>query len=293
VKRGFIPVIEVEIAPADEADRERLLVALGEFAAADARFVFRTDESARIAVAGVDERELDQTLAALRNTRGIEIVMGPPQVAYRETITRKVTEDYSYKKQTDGTGQYARVKIVCVPLARGAGSHFESRIIGGNVPEEYIPGVDKGIKSVLGAGVIAGFPVVDVKATLVDGAYHEQDSSALAFEIASRAALREALMKADPVLLEPMLKVDIATPEEFADSIVRDLRPRRGTIRDRNASPDGRIAITAIVPAANILGYETSLRHLSRGRASYVVDFDHYAPIPPDPPFSPAVGLRA
>jgi elongation factor G len=286
-------VIEIEVAPANEADREQLLAALGEFAKADARLAFRTTGNVGIAIAGIDERELDRTLEALRDAHGIEIVVGSPQVAYRETITRSATIDYAHKQQRGGTGQYARVKIVCEPLPAGAGCRFESRIVGGNVPKEYVPGAETGIESVLVAGVLAGFPVIDLKVVLVDGAYHEADSSTLAFEIAARFALREALVQAGPVLLEPVLKVEITTPMAFADAITRDLRPRRATIQDHTTGSGDEITLTSLVPAANMLGYATALRSISQDRASYVVSFGHYAPVSPDPPFRSAAAMRA
>ncbi len=205
--------------------------------------------------------------------------MGAPQVAYREAITRKVTKDYTHKKQTGGTGQFARVILEIEPNEKGAGNAFESKIVGGTVPKEYIPGVEKGLNSVLSSGPLIGFPVVDMKVTLIDGAYHEVDSSAIAFEIATRAAMREAFDTAGAVLLEPMMKVEVTSPEEFVGSVIGDLNSRRGQIVGTSMRGNANI-INALVPLANMFGYINNLRSMSQGRASYTMQFDHYAQVP-------------
>jgi len=221
--------------------------------------------------------------------------VGAPQVAYRETITRMVTEDFTHKKQSGATGQFAAVKIVVEPIPAGRGCEFENKIVGGAVPREYMPGVEKGLESVLGSGVLAGFPVVDLKVTLIDGKYHEVDSSALAFEIAARSALRAALKKCGPVLLEPIMKVEVVMPEGDTGSIIAGLKTRRGQIRRRDVRGTAAV-VTAMVPLHNLFGYASALRSLSHGQATFAMQFDHYGRVPKpdnDPPFRPAIGMRA
>jgi elongation factor G len=221
--------------------------------------------------------------------------LGAPQAAYREKITKQVTVDYTHKKQSGGSGQFARVKIVCDPLPPGAGFMFENKIVGGSVPNEYIPAVKKGLESVLGSGVLAGFPVVDLKVALIDGAYHDVDSSALAFEIASRAALREGLLKGDSVLLELIMKIEVATPEDCTSAVIGDLNQRLAQIQSQDMRGNGNV-ITAMVPFNNMVGYLRQLLSISQGRATVKMQFDHYAPAPfpeDDPPFRPALGMRA
>jgi elongation factor G len=209
----------------------------------------------------------------------VEVNVGAPQVAYRETIARPTDIDYTHKKQTGGTGQFARVKIVVEPAEPGAGFSFENKVVGGSVPKEFIPGVEKGLQSVLGSGVLAGFPVVDLTVTLIDGASHDVDSSALAFEIASRAALREALQKGSSVLLEPIMKVEVVTPEDYTGSVIGDLNSRRGQVQGQDMRGNANI-INAMVPLANMFGYINTLRSMSQGRANYTMQFDHYEQVP-------------
>ena len=209
----------------------------------------------------------------------MEVQVGAPQVAYREAISRKVTKDYTHKKQTGGTGQFARVILEVEPNEKGAGNAFESKVVGGSVPKEYIPGVEKGLNSVLNSGPLIGFPVVDLKVTLIDGGYHEVDSSAIAFEIATRAAMREAFEFAGPVLLEPIMKVEVTSPEEFLGGVIGDLNSRRGQIMGTSMRGNANI-INALVPLANMFGYINNLRSMSQGRASYTMQFDHYAQVP-------------
>jgi elongation factor G len=274
------PVIEIAIEPKSKADQEKLGVALAKLVAEDPSFRVSTDqESGQTILKGMGELHLDIKVDILKRTYKVEANIGAPQVAYREKITRSVTEDYTHKKQTGGTGQYARVKIVCEPLPPGTGFEFESKIVGGNVPKEYIPGVEKGLESVLGSGVLAGFPVVDLKVTLIDGAYHEVDSSALAFEIASRTALREALKKGGPVLLEPIMKVEVVTPEDYTGSVIGDLNSRRGQIQGQDMRGNANV-VTAFVPLQNMFGYVSNLRSMSQGRATFTMQFDHYAEVP-------------
>jgi elongation factor G len=225
------------------------------------------------------ELHLDIKVDILRRTYKVDANVGAPQVAYRETITKKAEIDYTHKKQTGGTGQFARVKLVVQPNEQGAGFSFDSKIVGGSVPKEYIPGVEKGLQSVVGAGVVAGFPVVDLKVELIDGAFHEVDSSALAFEIASRAALREALQKGGSVLLEPVMKVEVVTPEDYTGSVIGDLNSRRGQIQGQDMRGNA-VVINAMVPLANMFGYVNTLRSMSQGRANYTMQFDHYEQVP-------------
>jgi len=215
----------------------------------------------------------------LKRQYKVDANIGAPQVAYRETITRKADVDYTHKKQTGGSGQFARVKIEIEPGEKGAGFEFVSKIVGGAVPKEFIPGVEKGMKSVMDSGILAGFPVIDLKATLVDGAYHEVDSSVLAFEIASRAALREGLQKAGPKLLEPVMKVEVVTPEEYLGSIIGDLTSRRGQVQGQEMRGNATV-VNALVPLANMFGYVNTLRSMSQGRAQFTMHFDSYAQVP-------------
>jgi elongation factor G len=225
------------------------------------------------------ELHLDIKVDILKRTYKVDANIGAPQVAFRERITRPAEVDYTHKKQTGGTGQYARVKFVVEPNEPGKGFEFESKIVGGAVPKEYIPGVEKGLNSVLGSGVVAGFPVVDVKVSLIDGAYHEVDSSALAFEIASRAAFREALEKGKSVLLEPIMKVEVVTPEDYTGSVIGDLNSRRGQIQGQDMRGNANV-INAMVPLMNMFGYVNNLRSMSQGRATFTMQFDHYAEAP-------------
>jgi translation elongation factor EF-G len=274
------PVIEIAIEPKSKADQEKLGLALSKLAAEDPSFRVSTDqESGQTILKGMGELHLDIKVDILRRTYKVDANVGAPQVAYRETITKKAEVDYTHKKQTGGTGQFARVKLVVQPNDQGAGFAFESKIVGGAVPKEYIPGVEKGLQSVVGAGVVAGFPVVDIKVELIDGAFHEVDSSALAFEIASRAALREALQKGGSVLLEPVMKVEVTTPEDYTGSVIGDLNSRRGQIQGQDMRGNA-VVINAMVPLANMFGYVNTLRGMSQGRASYTMQFDHYEQVP-------------
>jgi elongation factor G len=274
------PVIEIAIEPKSKADQEKLGVALAKLVAEDPSFRVHTDqESGQTILKGMGELHLDIKVDILKRTYKVEANIGAPQVAYREKITRTVTKDYTHKKQTGGTGQYAKVKLVLEPKAPGTGFEFESKIVGGNVPKEYIPGVEKGIESVLGSGVLAGFPVVDLKVSLIDGGYHEVDSSALAFEIASRSAMREGLREGGPVLLEPIMKVEVVTPEDYTGSVIGDLNSRRWQIQGQDMRGNANV-VTAMVPLNNMFGYVSNLRSMSQGRATFTMQFDHYAEVP-------------
>jgi elongation factor G len=274
------PVIEIAIEPKSKADQEKLGVALAKLVAEDPSFRVTTDqESGQTILKGMGELHLDIKVDILKRTYKVDANIGAPQVAYREKISKQVTVDYTHKKQTGGSGQFARVKIVAEPLPPAGGFEFENEVVGGTVPKEYIPGVEKGLESVLGSGVLAGFPVVDLKVTLIDGAYHDVDSSALAFEICARAALRDALQKGSPVLLEPIMKVEVVTPEDYTGSVIGDLNSRRGQIHGQDMRGNANV-VSAMVPLANMFGYVSNLRSMSQGRATFTMQFDHYAEVP-------------
>jgi elongation factor G len=288
------PVLEIPINLNADADQERWGTALKSVAADDPFFRVRIDNaSGETVIAGMSELQLDTIIRGLK--RDFQMTVGAPQVAYRETIRKAAEIDYTHKRQTGGTGQFARVKLAIEPNEAGAGFEFENEIIGGSVPREYVPGIEKGLNSVQTSGPIGSFPVVGVKVRLIDGAYHEVDSSAIAFEIAARAAFREGLQRADPVLLEPIMKVEVVSPEDYVRSVIGDLNSRGGQIRGRDIRGNATV-ITAFVPLANMLGYVNNLRSMSQGRASYTMQFDHYAPMPrpdDDPTFPSAIGMRA
>ena len=274
------PVIEMAVEPKTKVDQEKMAVALHKLATEDPSFRVSTDaESGQTIIKGMGELHLDIKVDILKRTHKVEVNVGAPQVAYRETITRAAEVDYTHKKQTGGTGQFARVIIEVEPNQKGAGYVFESKVVGGSVPKEFIPGVEKGLNSVLTSGVVIGFPVVDIKVALTDGAYHEVDSSTIAFEIAARSALREALHKAGSVLLEPIMKVEVTTPEEYLGGVIGDLNSRRGHIIGTGSRGNAQI-INAMVPLANMFGYVNNLRSMSQGRASYTMQFDHYEQVP-------------
>src|SRR6201993_1917801 len=274
------PVIEIAIEPKSKADQEKLGVALAKLAAEDPSFRVSTDqESGQTILKGMGELHLDIKVDILKRTYKVDANIGAPQVAFRERVTKKAEVKYTHKKQTGGTGQFAEVSIVVEPNEPGKGYEFESKIVGGAVPKEYIPGVEKGLNSVMTSGVVAGFPVVDVKVQLVDGKYHDVDSSALAFEIASRAAFREALQKGKSVLLEPIMKVEVVTPEDYTGSVIGDLNSRRGQIQGQDMRGNANV-INAMVPLMNMFGYVNNLRSMSQGRATFTMQFDHYAEAP-------------
>jgi elongation factor G len=290
------PLVEMAIEPKSKADQEKLGIALAKLTAEDPSFRVSTDhESGQTLLKGTSELHLDIKIDILKRTYKVDANIGAPQVAFRERVTKRVEHSYTYKKQTGGTGQFAAVTLVVEPNEPGKGYEFESRIVGGAVSKEYLPGVEKGLESVLGSGVVAGFPVVDVKVQLVDGKYHDVDSSALAFEIATRACFREALQMAKSVLLEPIMKVEVVTPSKHSKAVIDDLSLRRGQIEHINTNDV--ININAMVPLMNMFGYGDTLRVMSRGRAAFTMQFNHYAPTPPfpedDPPFRPAIGMRA
>jgi elongation factor G len=274
------PVIEIAIEPKSKADQEKLALALQRLAAEDPSFRVSTDhESGQTLLKGMGELHLDIKVDILRRTYKVDANIGQPQVAYRETLGVPTEIDYTHKKQTGGTGQFARVKIRFEPQAPGSGYEFESAIVGGSIPKEYIPGVEKGIKSVMASGPLVGFPVIDFKATLLDGAFHDVDSSVLAFEIAARAAFREASQKAQMKLLEPVMKVEVVSPEDFVGTVIGDLNSRRGMIQGQEMRGNATV-VNAMVPLANMFGYVNNLRSATQGRANYTMQFDHYEAVP-------------
>jgi elongation factor G len=274
------PVIEIAIEPKTKADQEKLGLALQRLAAEDPSFRVSTDyESGQTRLKGMGELHLDIKVDILRRTYKVDANIGAPQVAYRETLGRRAEIDYTHKKQTGGTGQFARVKLVFEPLPPGSGFVFENEIVGGSIPKEFIPGVEKGIKSVMNAGPLVGFPVIDFKVSLIDGAFHDVDSSVLAFEIASRAAFREASEKVQMKLLEPIMKVEVVSPEDYVGTVIGDLNSRRGMILGQEMRGNATV-INAMVPLANMFGYVNNLRSSTQGRANYTMQFDHYEAVP-------------
>ncbi|MDH3335437.1 MAG: elongation factor G [Rhodospirillaceae bacterium] len=274
------PVIEVAVEPKTKADQEKMGVALARLAAEDPSFRVSSDgESGQTVIKGMGELHLDIIVDRMKREFKVEANVGAPQVAYRETISKAYECNYTHKKQSGGSGQYAKVKILFEPQEPGEPYSFESKVVGGNVPKEYIPGVEKGLLSAMDTGVIAGFPVIDFKATLLDGGYHDVDSSVLAFEIAARAAFREAMKEAGPKLLEPVMNVEVVTPEDYMGDIIGDLNSRRGQVGEMEQRGNARV-ISATVPLANMFGYINQLRSMSQGRAQYSMQFSHYSAVP-------------
>jgi len=274
------PVIEVAVEPKTKADYEKMGEALARLAQEDPSFRVSTDqESGQTIIAGMGELHLEIIVDRMKREFKVEANVGAPQVAYRETITQVGEIDYTHKKQSGGSGQYARVKIRFEPRKPGEGYEFENDVVGGNVPREYVPGVEKGLDAARQTGVLAGFPLIDFKATLYDGAYHDVDSSALAFEIAARAAFREGIPRCKPVLLEPVMRVEAVTPDEYMGDIIGDLNSRRGMIKGMESRGNAQV-INAMVPLANMFGYVNNLRSMSQGRATYTMHFDHYEQVP-------------
>ncbi len=274
------PVIEVAVEPKSKADQEKMGVALSRLAQEDPSFRVTSDhESGQTIIKGMGELHLEIIVDRMKREYKVEANVGAPQVAYRETITKTVETDYTHKKQSGGSGQFARVKIRWEPLPPGSGYVFENGTTGGSIPKEFIPGVQKGLLSSKDTGVLVGFPCIDFKATLYDGGFHDVDSSALAFEIAARAAFREGIAKAGPVLLEPIMRVEAVTPEEYMGDVIGDLNSRRGQVNGMDQRGNARV-VQATVPLANMFGYVNTLRSMSQGRAQFTMHFDHYAQVP-------------
>ncbi|MEL6243377.1 MAG: elongation factor G [Pseudomonadota bacterium] len=274
------PVIEIAVEPKTKNDQEKMSQGLARLAAEDPSFRVETDlESGQTIMKGMGELHLDILVDRLKREFKVEANIGAPQVAYRETIGHEIEHTYTHKKQSGGSGQFAEVKMIITPTGAGEGYSFESRIVGGAVPKEYIPGVEKGINSVMDSGPLAGFPVIDFKVALIDGKFHDVDSSVLAFEIAARMCMREGMKRAGAKLLEPIMKVEVVTPEEYTGGIIGDLTSRRGQVQGQDTRGNA-IAIDAFVPLANMFGYINTLRSMSSGRAQFTMQFDHYDPVP-------------
>ena len=274
------PVIEIAVEPKTKNDQEKMSQGLQRLAAEDPSFRVETDlESGQTIMKGMGELHLDILVDRLKREFKVEANIGAPQVAYRETIGHEIEHTYTHKKQSGGSGQFAEVKMIITPTEAGEGYSFESRIVGGAVPKEYVPGVEKGIQSVMDSGPLAGFPVIDFKVALIDGKFHDVDSSVLAFEIAARMCMREGLKQAGAKLLEPIMKVEVITPEDYTGGIIGDLTSRRGQVTGQEPRGNA-IAINAFVPLANMFGYINNLRSMSSGRAQFTMQFDHYDPVP-------------
>ena len=274
------PVIEVAVEPKTKGDQEKMGLALNRLAQEDPSFRVSTDnESGQTVIKGMGELHLEIIVDRMRREFKVEANVGAPQVAYRETISKVAEVDYTHKKQSGGSGQFAKISLRFEPQEPGAGFVFENAIVGGSVPKEYVPGVEKGLNSSRDSGIIAGFPVIDFKVTLVDGAYHDVDSSVLAFEIAARAAFKEGVAKAGPKLLEPIMRVEVVTPEDYMGDIIGDLNSRRGQVTGMDQRGNARV-VNAMVPLANMFGYVNNLRSMSQGRAQYTMFFDHYEAVP-------------
>ncbi len=274
------PVIELAVEPKTKADQEKMGIALQRLAAEDPSFRVSSDEeSGQTIIAGMGELHLDILVDRMKREFKVEANIGAPQVAYRETITREADIDYTHKKQSGGSGQFARIKMRVMPQEPGLGYEFESKIVGGSIPKEYIPGVEKGINSIRDTGLLVGFPILDFKVELYDGAFHDVDSSVLAFEIAARGALREHKAELGLALLEPVMKVEVVTPDEYTGTVIGDLNSRRGQIQDQEMRGNATV-VNAMVPLANMFGYVNNLRSATQGRANYTMQFDHYEQVP-------------
>ena len=275
-----VPVIDISVEPRTKEAVEKMTLGLQKLAGEDPSLRLRTDqETGQTILSGMGELHLEIIIDRLRREYGVDCNIGAPQVAYRETISRPHTEIYTHKKQTGGSGQYAEVKIVFEPTERNGGVIFENKVVGGSIPKEYIPAVEKGIRVQADTGVLAGFPTVDFKYTLVDGKYHDVDSSALAFEIAAKACFREGMKKASPIILEPIMDVEVTTPQDHVGDVVGDLNRRRGQIQNQESS-GSTIIVRALVPLKEMFGYISHLRSMTKGRASFTMQFHHYDPVP-------------
>ena len=274
------PVIAIAVSPKDKAGVEKMGIALNKMVQEDPSFYVETDEeSGETILKGMGELHLDIKIDILRRTHGVDVTVGKPQVAYRETITQRIEDSYTHKKQSGGSGQFGKIDYVVEPGEPGSGFQFESTVVGGNVPKEYWPAVQKGFANSMDKGVLAGFPCLDVKVTLTDGAFHAVDSSAIAFEIAAKGAYRQSIPKAGPQLIEPIMKVDVFTPEDHVGDVIGDLNRRRGMIKSQEAGPTG-VRIKADAPLAEMFGYIGDLRTITSGRGQFSMEFSHYMPCP-------------
>jgi elongation factor G len=275
------PVISVAVSPRDKAASEKLGEAIGKMVREDPSFHVETDpDSGETILKGMGELHLDIKVDILKRTHNVEVDVGAPQVAYRETITQRVEDSYTHKKQSGGSGQFGKIDYIIEPLeAGGEGFEFESKVVGGNVPKEYWPAIEKGFKLSKDKGVLAGFPMLDFKVTLIDGGFHAVDSSAVAFEIAAKSAYRQSIPKAGPQLLEPIMKIDVFTPEDHVGDVIGDLNRRRGMIKSQDSTPTG-VRVKADAPLSEMFGYIGDLRTMTSGRGQFSMEFSHYAPCP-------------
>jgi elongation factor G len=274
------PVIYFAISPKDKGGSEKMGLALSKMIQEDPSFRSDTDqESGETIIRGMGELHLDIKVDILKRTHGVEVEVGKPQVAYRESITKSIEDSYTHKKQTGGSGQFAKIDYIVEPAEKGAGFEFESKVSGGNVPREFWPAVEKGFKQSLVEGVLAGYPCLDVKLILLDGAFHAVDSSAIAYELASRAAYRQSMPKAGPQIMEPIMKVDVFTPDDHVGDVIGDLNRRRGMIQGQEAGPTG-VRVKAEAPLSEMFGYIGDLRTMTSGRGNFVMELSHYSPCP-------------
>ncbi len=274
------PVIAMAVEPKTKSDQEKMGIALSRLAQEDPSFRVRSDEeSGQTIIAGMGELHLEILVDRMKREFNVEANVGKPQVAYRETIRKAVRQEGKFVRQSGGKGQYGHVVLEIEPQERGKGYEFENKTVGGTVPKEYVPAVDKGIREAMASGPMAGYPVVDIKIKLVDGSYHEVDSNEMAFKIAASMGFKEGFAKASPVLLEPIMKVEVVTPEDYMGDVMGDLSRRRGVLQGSDDSPSGKL-INAQVPLGEMFGYATSLRSMSQGRATFTMEFDHYAEAP-------------
>ncbi|MGK7932702.1 MAG: elongation factor G, partial [Microcystaceae cyanobacterium] len=274
------PVISVAVSPKKKGDNEKMSMALSKMVQEDPSFYMETDqESGETIIKGMGELHLDIKVDILKRTHGVEVEVGKPQVAYRESITKTITDSYTHKKQSGGSGQFGKIDYVIEPGEPGSGFEFESKVTGGNVPREFWPAVQKGFENSIDKGVLAGYPCVDLKVTLTDGAFHPVDSSAIAFEIAAKAGYRQSVPKASPQILEPIMNVDVFTPEDYMGDVIGDINRRRGMIKSQNSTPMG-ARIKADVPLSEMFGYIGDLRTMTSGRGQFSMEFSHYAPCP-------------
>ena len=274
------PVISIAVAPTDKINAEKMGVAIGKMVQEDPSFRVETDEdSGETILKGMGELHLDIKVDILKRTHGVQVIVGKPQVAYRESITQRIEDSYTHKKQSGGSGQFGRIDYTVEPSEPGEGFVFESKVVGGNVPKEYWPAIDKGFKNSMEKGVLAEYPCVDVKVTLTDGAFHAVDSSAVAFEIAARSGYRQTLPKAGPQILEPIMKLDVFCPDDNVGDVIGDLNRRRGMIKTQESTPTG-IRVKADAPLSDMFGYIGDLRSMTSGRGQFSMEFSHYHPCP-------------
>jgi elongation factor G len=274
------PVISISVTPKDKGSVEKMGIAIGKMIAEDPSFKVETDDdSGETIIKGMGELHLDIKVDILKRTYGVDLAVGKPQVAYRETITKVTDDSYTHKKQSGGSGQFGKIDYVIEPSEQNEGFVFESKVVGGNVPKEFLPAIEKGFKGMLTEGVLAGYPVLDVKLTVYDGAFHAVDSSAIAFELAARGAYRQSMTKAGPQILEPVMKVDVFTPDDHVGDVIGDLNRRRGMIKSQDAGPTG-VRIKADVPLSEMFGYIGSLRTMTSGRGQFSMEFAHYSACP-------------